>query len=96
MGITGTSITQNTILQLILNFYDFFIWMSATYRSIIVKVPGLKVKGDDTSAKMSEMIEEAANFESSKGWKLIQITPALVRDGSLQKVILTMERYKVN
>ena len=45
---------------------------------------------------MSEMIEEAANFESSKGWKLIQITPALVRDGSLQKVILTMERYKVN
>ena len=70
--------------------------MSATYRSIIVKVPGLKVKGDDTSAKMSEMIEEAANFESSKGWKLIQITPALVRDGSLQKVILTMERHKVN
>ena len=57
--------------------------MSATYRSIIVKVPGLKVKGDDTSAKMSEMIEEVANFESSKGWKLIQITPALVRDGSL-------------
>lgn len=70
--------------------------MSATYRSIIVKVPGLKVKGDDTSLKMSEMIEETANLESLKGWKLIQITPALVRDGSLQKVILTMVRDKVN
>ena len=70
--------------------------MSATYRSIIVKVPGLKVKGDDTSLKMSEMIEETANLESLKGWNLIQITPALVRDGSLQKVILTMVRYKVN
>ena len=70
--------------------------MSATYRSIIVKVPGLKVKGDDTSLKMSEMIEETANLESLNGWKLIQITPALVRDGSLQKVILTMVRDKVN
>ena len=70
--------------------------MSATYRSIIVKVPGLKVKGDDTSLKMCEMIEETANLESLNGWNLIQITPALVRDGSLQKVILTMVRDKVN
>jgi hypothetical protein len=54
------------------------------------------VKGDDTSAKMSEMIEEVLNIESSKGWKLMQITPALVREGSLQKVILTMEKDKTN
>ena len=66
--------------------------MLLTYQSITVKVPGLKVKGDDTSSKMSEMISEIANDEAKKGWKLVQITPALVRDGALQKVILTMEK----
>ena len=66
--------------------------MSLTYQSITVKVPGLKVKGDDTSSKMSEMISEIANDKAKKGWKLVQITPALVRDGALQKVILTMEK----
>ena len=70
--------------------------MSVVYQSVIVKVPGLKVKGDDTSTKMSKMIEETLNIESSKGWKLIQITPALVREGSLQKVVLTMEKEKTN
>ena len=70
--------------------------MPVVYKSVIVKVPGLKVKGDDTSAKMSEMIEEVLNNESSKGWKLMQITPALVREGYLQKVILTMEKEKSN
>ena len=70
--------------------------MPVVYQSVIVKVPGLKVKGDDTSTKMSEMIEEVLNNESSKGWKLMQITPALVREGSLQKLILTMEKEKSN
>ena len=59
--------------------------MPVVYQSIIVKVPGLKVKGDDTSTKMSKMIEEVLNNESLKGWKLIQITPALVREGSLKR-----------
>ena len=70
--------------------------MPVVYQSVIVKVPGLKVKGDDTSTKMSEMIEEVLNNESSKGWKLMQITPALVREGSLQMVTLTMEKEKTN
>jgi hypothetical protein len=70
--------------------------MPLVYQSVIVKVPGLKVKGDDTSTKMSEMIEEVLNIESSKGWKLVQITPTLIREGSLQKVILTMEKNKTN
>jgi hypothetical protein len=70
--------------------------MPLVYQSVIAKVPGLKVKGDDTSTKMSEMIEEVLNIESSKGWKLVQITPTLVREGSLQKVILTMEKNETN
>jgi len=57
-----------------------------------VTVPGLKVKGDDTSEKMSGMITEISNREAKKGWKLKQVTPALVRDGALQKVILTLEK----
>ena len=66
--------------------------MSLTYQSIIVKIPGLKVKGDDTSSKMSDMITDATNTKAKEGWKLVQITPALVRDGALQKVIVTMEK----
>ena len=66
--------------------------MTLTYQSIIVKVPGLKVKGDDTSSKMSDMIGEVTNIQAKEGWKLVQITPALVRDGALQKVIVTMEK----
>ena len=66
--------------------------MAHKYQSLIVKVPGLKVKGDDTSSKMSDMISEIANAQAKEGWKLLQITPALVRDGALQKVIVTMEK----
>ena len=66
--------------------------MTLSYQSIIVKVPGLKVKGDDTSSKMSDMIAEVTNTQGKEGWKLVQITPALVRDGALQKVIVTMEK----
>ena len=40
--------------------------MLLTYQSITVKVPGLKVKGDDTSSKMSEMISEIANDKAKK------------------------------
>ena len=66
--------------------------MSRTYQSIIVSVPGLKIKGDDTSDQLSEMITEISNRHAKGGWKLIQVTPALVRDGALQKVIITMEK----
>ena len=41
--------------------------MLLTYQSIIVKVPGLKVKGDDTSSKMSDMIAEVTNDNAKKG-----------------------------
>jgi hypothetical protein len=57
-------------------------------------VPGLKVKGDDTSEKMSEMISEISNRQTKSGWRLKQVTPALVRDGALQKVILTLEKLE--
>ena len=38
------------------------------------------------------MIAEVTNIQAKGGWKLVQITPALVRDGALQKVIVTMEK----
>ena len=66
--------------------------MSRTYQSIVISVPGLKIKGDDTSDQLSEMITEISNRHAKRGWKLIQVTPALVRDGALQKVIITMEK----
>ena len=66
--------------------------MSQSYKSFVVTVPGLKVKGDDTSTKMSGMISEVLNEQAKFGWELKQITPALIRDGALQKVILTMEK----
>ena len=66
--------------------------MHRVYKSVVVTVPGLKVKGDDTSEKMSGMITEISNREAEKGWKLKQVTLALVRDGALQKVILTLEK----
>lgn len=66
--------------------------MSLSYKSLVVTIPGLKVKGDDTSTKMSGMISEVLNEQSKFGWELKQITPALIRDGALQKVILTMEK----
>ena len=66
--------------------------MSLSYKSLVVTIPGLKVKGDDTSTKMSGMISEVLNEQSKFGLELKQITPALIRDGALQKVILTMEK----
>ena len=90
MAITGTNTIQSIILLPILE--SNLIGMSRKYKSITVKVPGIKVKGDDTSGKMSDMISDLANDHAKQGWELLQITPALIRDGALQKVIITMEK----
>ena len=93
MDTTGTNTIPSIIHQLILIHNSNAVRvMSRKYQSIIVSIPGLKVKGDDTSSKMSNMIAEVANAQAKQGWKLISITPALVRDGALQKVIITMEK----
>ena len=92
MVITGISTIQNTTLRL--RTPNFFRCCSlSVYYS---KGPWFKkVKGDDTSTKMSKMIEEVSNIESSKGWKLIQIT-RFGKRRLTQKVILTMEKDKIN
>ena len=94
MAITGTNTIQSIILLPILE--SNLTVMLRKYKSIIVKVPGIKVKGDDTSGKMSDMISDVANDHAKQGWKLLQVIPALIRDGALQKVIITMEKKMVN
>ena len=49
MAITGTNTIQSIILLPILE--SNLTVMLRKYKSIIVKVPGIKVKGDDTSGR---------------------------------------------
>ncbi|MAE52581.1 MAG: hypothetical protein CMI20_00525 [Opitutae bacterium] len=63
--------------------------MSTTYKTIVVSTKGLRIKGDDTSAELAVAIDEKSNEMYEKGWKLLSITPSLLSEGALIKLMLT-------
>jgi hypothetical protein len=66
--------------------------MSLSYKTVVVGTKGLRIKGDDTSAELASFIEEESIKMSHQGWKLIAVTPSLMSEGALIKVLLTFEK----
>jgi len=63
--------------------------MNKSYKTLVVSTKGLRIKGDDTSAELAVIIDQKSNEMSKDGWVLLSITPSLMSEGALIKLMLT-------
>jgi len=66
--------------------------MHYEYKSISLTPDGIRVKGDDLTEKLAEMINEKSNSHSRNGWRLISIIPSLMSEGAVVRLLVTFER----
>ena len=60
-----------------------------TYKTCVVTPNGMRIKGDDTSLEIASIIDEKSNQMCKEGWELFSITPSLLSEGALIKLLLT-------
>ncbi|MDA0343448.1 MAG: hypothetical protein O2908_04940 [Verrucomicrobia bacterium] len=63
--------------------------MSSSYKTLVVKAKGIRIKGDDTSSELALEIDRKSMQMDKEGYKLLSITPSLMSEGALIKVMLT-------
>jgi len=63
--------------------------MSRSYKTLVVKAKGIRIKGDDTSSELALEIDRKSMQMDKEGYKLLSITPSLMSEGALIKVMLT-------
>ena len=63
--------------------------MSSSYKTLVVKAKGIRIKGDDTSSELALEIDQKSMQMDKEGYKLLSITPSLMSEGALIKVMLT-------
>ena len=64
------------------------------YKVKIISSPGMRVKGDDVSEKLSNILELECNKLSEEGWRVISILPTISSEGAVSKLMVTLERRK--
>ena len=63
--------------------------MSSSYKTIVIQTKGMRIKGDDTSSELAMEIDQESAEMSKEGFKLLSVTPSLLSEGALIKVMLT-------
>lgn len=62
------------------------------YCTKVIETNKLKVKGEDISATIAKLLEDELNEMASKDWQLFSITPSLLTEGAVRKLILCFEK----
>ena len=52
----------------------------------------MKLKGEDISATIAKVLEDELNEMAGKDWQLFSITPSLLTEGAVRKLILCFEK----
>ena len=55
----------------------------------MIQTKGMRIKGDDTSSELAMEIDQKSAEMSKEGFKLLSVTPSLLSEGALIKVMLT-------
>ena len=63
--------------------------MKSSYKTTVIRAKGIRIKGDDTSSELALEIDEKSNEMCAQVFKLLSVTPSLMSEGALIKVILT-------
>ena len=62
------------------------------YKTKVIETNKLKLKGEDISATIASLLEAELNEMAKKGWKIFSITPSLMTEGAVRKLILCFEK----
>jgi len=62
------------------------------YKTITVSPDGIRVKGDDISDKIADLMNDLSNKYGSDNWKLVSIIPSMKSEGAVTKLLVTFER----
>jgi hypothetical protein len=62
------------------------------YKTITVSPDGIRVKGDDISYKIADLLNDLSNKYGRNRWKLISIIPSMKSEGAVTKLLVTFER----
>jgi len=63
--------------------------VKSSYKTIVIKAKGIRIKGDDTSSELALEIDQKSKEMCAQGFKLLAVTPSLMSEGALIKVMLT-------
>jgi hypothetical protein len=63
--------------------------VKSSYKTIVIRAKGIRIKGDDTSSELALEIDQKSKEMSTQGFKLLAVTPSLMSEGALIKVMLT-------
>lgn len=67
--------------------------MKSAYKVEVVECKGIRIKGDDTSYKLAEVLEKRSNSCAKTGWKIHSIIPSLTSEGALLKFLVIYEKH---
>lgn len=65
---------------------------SYEYKTISLSPKGIRIKGDDLSGKLAELLNKRSNEFGKKNWRIISILPSLKSEGAVTKLLITFEK----
>ena len=66
--------------------------VDSQYCTKVIETNKMRLKGEDISSDIAEVMETEINTMNHKGWKLISVTHSLLTEGAIRKLILCFER----
>ena len=66
--------------------------MNQKYKSIVITLKGLRLKGDDKSLELSKELDIKSNELASLGWRLISVFPSVISEGAVVKLLAVFEK----
>ena len=66
--------------------------VSYEYQTISISPEGIRIKGDDVSEKLADLLNKKSNELGKKKWRIISILPSLQSEGAVAKLLITLER----
>ena len=64
------------------------------YKTVSIFPEGIRVKGDDVTEKLTDLLNTRCNEYAEDGWHVISIVPSMKSEGAVAKLMVTFERKK--
>ena len=64
------------------------------YKTVSIFPEGMRVKGDDVTEKLTDLLNTRCNEYAEDGWGVISIVPSMKSEGAVAKLMVTFERKK--
>jgi len=65
---------------------------SYQYKTISISPEGIRIKGDDVSERLAQLLNNMSNKLGSDKWRIISIIPTMKSEGAVTKILVTFER----